>query len=83
MVAQDNRGKRPMKYKGYVKGKVIILKHPVSVPDGTEVDILIPSADEERRKEQEKPRVAKETFGMIRSDPSLVRVVLEEDLYEA
>jgi hypothetical protein len=72
-----------MKYKGYVKGDVIILKTPLSVPDGTEVDIFIPSAQEERRKGREKLSVAEETFGMIRSDPALVRAVLEEDLYEA
>jgi hypothetical protein len=50
------------------------------VPDGTEVEIFIPPAKEER---QEKLSVAQETFGMIRSDPALVRAVLEEELYEA
>jgi hypothetical protein len=72
-----------MRYKGYVKGDVIILEHPLSVPDGTEVDIFIPSVQEKRRKGQEERSAAEETFGMIRSDPALVRAVLEEDLYEA
>ena len=72
-----------MRYKGYVKGDVIILKNPLSVPDGTEVEIFIPSDREERPEGQEKLSVAQETFGMIRSDAALVRAVLEEDLYEA
>jgi hypothetical protein len=69
-----------MRYTGYVKGDVVILTNPLSVPDGTEVENFIPPAKEER---QEKLSVAQETFGMIRSDPALVRAVLEEELYEA
>jgi hypothetical protein len=72
-----------MRYKGYVKGDIVILKTPLSVPDGTEVDIFIPSAQEERSKGPEQLSIAEKTFGMIRSDPALVREVLEEDLYEA
>jgi len=72
-----------MKYKGYVKGNVVILKTPLSVPDGTEVDIFIAATSEQGRQEEEKQSVAEATFGMIRSDPDLVRTVLEEDLYEA
>ena len=72
-----------MRYKGYVKGDVVILKEPLSVPDGTEVEIFIPTAKPKRRKGQQKLSVAEQTFGMIRSDPALVRAVLEEDLYEA
>jgi hypothetical protein len=72
-----------MRYKGYVKGDVVILKNRLSVPDGTEVEIFIPSAKGEKREGQAKLSVAEETFGMIRSDPALVRTVLEEDLYEA
>ncbi|MDH3598273.1 MAG: hypothetical protein OEU26_01395 [Candidatus Tectomicrobia bacterium] len=72
-----------MRYKGYVKGDVIILKEPLAVPDGTEVEIFLPSAKEERRESQDKLSVAEETFGLIRSDPELVRAVLQEDLYEA
>ena len=64
------------------KGDVVILQAPLSVPDGTEVEIFIPSAQAERRKGQEKWSVAQETFGMIHSDPALVRAVLEEDVYE-
>ena len=71
-----------MRYKGYVKGNVIILQHPLSVPDGAEVDIFIPSVQEERRRGQEQRSVAKETFGVIHADPALVPAVLEEDLYE-
>jgi len=37
----------------------------------------------QRRQGQEKLSVAQQTFGMIRSDPALVRAVLEEDVYEA
>jgi hypothetical protein len=72
-----------MKYKGYVKGDVVILKTPLSVPDGTEVDIFIAEGPEEGRQEQDKQSVAETTFGMIRSDPALVQAVLAEDLYEA
>jgi len=72
-----------MRYKGYVKGDVVILQEPLSVPDGTEVEIFIPSAEADSHTEQEKLSVAQQTFGMIRSDPTLVRVVLEKDLYEA
>jgi len=72
-----------MRYKGYVKGDVVILQEPLSVPDGTEVEIFIPSAEADSRTGQEKLSVAQQTFGMIRSDPDLVRVVLDEDLYEA
>ena len=72
-----------MRYKGYVKGDVVILQEPLFVPDGTEVEIFIPSAEADSRTEQEKLSVAQQTFGMIRSDLTLVRVVLEEDLYEA
>lgn len=72
-----------MRYKGYVKGDVVVLQEPLSVPDGTEVEIVIPSAKKEGRKEQDKLSVAQQTFGMIRADPTLVRAVLEEDVYEA
>jgi hypothetical protein len=72
-----------MKYKGYVKGDVVILKTPLSVPDGTEVDIFIAGGPEEGRQKQDKQSVAETTFGMIRSDRALVQAVLAEDLYEA
>jgi hypothetical protein len=72
-----------MKYKGYVKGDVVILKEPLPVPDGTEVDIIMPPAKEENNTERAKSSVAQETFGMMRCDPALVRAVLEEDMYEA
>jgi hypothetical protein len=72
-----------MKYTGYVKGDVVILKQPVPVPDGTEVEIFIPPGKEDRNTDRAKSRIAQETFGMIRADPALVRAVLEEELYEA
>jgi hypothetical protein len=59
--ARDYRGNGLMRYTGSVKGDIIILHHPVSVPEGTEVDIFIPSVQEERRRGQEKWSVAKET----------------------
>jgi hypothetical protein len=71
-----------MRYKGYVKGDVIILANPLSVPDGTEVEIFIPSVNADKHKGQEKLSVAQQTFGIIRADPALVRAVLEEDVYE-
>ena len=42
------RGSGHMKYKGYVKGSVVILKTPLSVPDGTEVDVFISSRQGQR-----------------------------------
>jgi len=72
-----------MKYTGYVKGDVVILKEPLPVPDGTEVEIILPPAKEGKKTERARSSVAQETFGMMRSDPALVRAVLEEELYEA
>jgi hypothetical protein len=72
-----------MRYKGYVKGDVIVLQEPLSVPDGTEVEIFILSAKKEGHKEQDKLSVAQQSFGMMRADPALVRAVLAEDVYEA
>ena len=72
-----------MRYKGYVKGDVVVLQERLSVPDGTEVEIFILSAKKEGRKEQETLSVAQQSFGMMRADPALVRAVLAEDVYEA
>jgi hypothetical protein len=72
-----------MKYKGYVKGDVVILKELLPVPDGTEVEIVMLPAKEGKNAERARSSVAQETFGMMRSDPTLVRAVLEEDMYEA
>jgi hypothetical protein len=47
------------------------------------VEICIPSDKADSRRGQETLSVAQQTFGMMRSDPALVRAVLEEDLYEA
>jgi hypothetical protein len=71
-----------MSYKGYVKGDVVILKEPLAVPDGTEVDIVIPPANNRRRQGRGKSSVAQATFGSIPSDPAVVHAVLEEDLYD-
>ena len=43
-----------MKYTGYVKGEVVILKEPLPVPDGTEVEISMPPAKEGSNAEREK-----------------------------
>ena len=72
-----------MKYIGYVKGEVVILKEPLPVPDGTAVEISVPPAKKGSNAERAKSSVAQETFGMMRADPALVRAVLEEDVYEA
>ena len=72
-----------MKYTGYVKGEVVILKEPLPVPDGTEVEIALLPAKEGSHTERVKSSVAQETFGMMRADPALVPAVLEEDVYEA
>jgi hypothetical protein len=72
-----------MKYTGYVKGDVVILKEPLPVPDGTEVEIFMPPAKAGSKADQAKSSVAQKTFGMMRADPTLVRAVLEEDVYEA
>ncbi len=71
-----------MGYKGYLQGNVVILEEPLPVPDGTEVEILIPKAQHGRNKDRQKPSVVTETFGIIPSDPAIVRAVLEEDMYE-
>ena len=72
-----------MKYTGYVKGEVVILKEPLPVPDGTEVEIVMPPAKAGSNAERAKSSVAQETFGMMHADPALVRAILEEDVYEA
>lgn len=64
------------------KGNVVVLAKPLPVPDGTEVEILVPQAELRREKGGKKSRVTMETFGLIPSDPSTVRKVLREDLYE-
>ena len=71
-----------MSYKGYVKGNVVILKEPLAVPDGTEVEVLIPPAKNARRQGGGKSSVTQATFGIIPADPAVVHAVLEEDLYE-
>jgi hypothetical protein len=71
-----------MGYKGYVKGDVVILKEPLAVPDGTEVEIFIPPAKDRKRKGRGRSSVAQATFGIIPSDPAVVHAVLEEDVYE-
>lgn len=70
-----------MGYKGYTQGNVVILKEPLPVPNGTEVEISIPHTKGTRRIGRKKPCVASETFGIIPADVATVRAVLEEDLY--
>ena len=69
-----------MGYKGYTQGTVIILKEPLPVPNGTEVEISLPQAKGKRRTGPKPPRVVSETFGLIPADVATVRAVLEEDL---
>jgi hypothetical protein len=70
-----------MRYKGYTKGNVIILKEPLPVPNGTEVEISIPQNKGKQRTGRKKSRVVSGTFGLIPADVATVRAVLEEDLY--
>jgi len=73
-----------MEYKGHTQGSIVILAKPLPVPDGTGVEILIPSRPRSRmRKVGKRQSVAAETFNLIPSDPAPVRKVLLEDLYEA
>jgi hypothetical protein len=72
-----------MSYKGYTQGNVVILAKPLPVPDGTEVEILMPlEAKSQGKKRRKKLSVAMDTFGLIPADPATVREVLLEDLYE-
>jgi hypothetical protein len=71
-----------MRYTGYVRGNVVILKEPFPAPDGTEVEISLPKAKGRRRTGHKKPSVVRETFGLIPADATTVRAVLEEELYE-
>ncbi len=72
-----------MEYKGHTQGNVVILAKPLPVPDGTEVEILVPLKAKSRvRKRKKKPSVVMETFGLIPADLATVRKVLLEDLYE-
>jgi len=72
-----------MQYKGYTQGNTVILAKPLPVPDGTEVAIVVAPAERSRRKRGKKTAsVTQETFGLIPADPTLVRQVLQEDLYE-
>ena len=50
-----------MGYRGYVKGDVIILKEPLPVPDGTEVEILMPPAKDAKAKGRRKPSIVQAT----------------------
>jgi hypothetical protein len=77
-----DRGNTTMSYRGYVRGDVVILKEPLAVPNGTEVEIFIPPAKNGRRKGRGKSSVAQATFGVIPSNPAVVHVVLEEEMYE-
>jgi len=72
-----------MEYKGYTQGNVVVLAKPLPVPDGTEVEIFVPTKAKPRsKKRRKKPSVAMETFGLIPADPATVRKVLLEDFYE-
>jgi hypothetical protein len=70
-----------MRYKGYTQGHVVVLKEPLPVPNGTEVEIFVPQRRGKRRTGRKKPSVVNKTFGLIPADVTTVRAVLEEDLY--
>ena len=71
-----------MNYKGYVKGNVVTLKEPLTVPDGADVEIFIPPVKDAKRQGRGKSSIAQAAFGVIPSAPVVVHEVLEEDLYE-
>jgi hypothetical protein len=77
-----DRGHTTMSSKGYVQGEVVILKDPLAVPDGTEVDIVIPPANDGKRQGRGKSSVAQATCGIMPSDPAVVHAVLEEAVYD-
>jgi hypothetical protein len=67
-------------YKGYTQGNVVILKEPLPVPNGTEVEVFVPHSKGKRRTGRKKLCVVGKTFGLIPADVTTVRAVLEEDL---
>ncbi|HEV8711424.1 MAG TPA: hypothetical protein VGX03_01180 [Candidatus Binatia bacterium] len=72
-----------MGYKGHTQGNVIVLTKPLPVPDGTEVQIILPTeAKPQVKKRRKKPSVVMETFGLIPADLATIREVLLEDLCE-
>ena len=56
-----------MRYKGYTKGNVVILRTP-SGANGTEVEIALPQNTGKRRTGRKKSRVVSGTFGLIPAD---------------
>ena len=82
--AQDiNTGEYVMVYRGQIQGNVVVLKECPSVPDGTEVEVLVPGTEASTTPVQGEHSVASRTFGLIPADLTTVRAVIEEDLYEA
>jgi hypothetical protein len=72
-----------VEYKGYTQGTTIILAKPLPVPDGTEVAVIVPLKGRPREKKgRKRPSIVMDTFGLIPANPTLVRQVLQEDLYE-
>ena len=67
-----------MGYRGYTQGNVVILKEPLPVPNGTEVEISILPNKGKRRTGREKSRVVSEMFGLIPADVASVHAVLSE-----
>jgi hypothetical protein len=73
-----------MEVKGYTQGNIVILTKPLPVPDGTEVEVFVPSKTQSQGpRGRKQAKVALETFGLIPADPALVQTVLAEDLYES
>ena len=81
--AQDiNTGEYVMVYRGQIQGNVVVLKECPSVPDGTEVEVLVPGTEASTTPVQGEHSVASRTFGLIPADLTTVRAVIEEALYD-
>jgi hypothetical protein len=76
-----DRRRAAMGYKGHTQGNVVLLKEPLPVSNGMEVEISIPQNEGRRSTGRRKPHVVSETFGLIPADVATVRAVIEEDLY--
>ena len=72
-----------MVYRGQILGNVVVLKECPPVPNGTEVEVLVPGAKGGSTPGRGEHRVASSTYGLIPADLTTVRAVIEEDLYEA
>ena len=72
-----------MMYRGQIQGNVVVLKECPSVPNGTEVEVIVPRSEANTTPVQGEHSVASRTFGLIPADVATVSAVIEEALYEA